>query len=69
VKAVQFGRQGVMTRELNRLQPFFGPAVAGMSKAVLNWKHNTKGAAFALAGLMGLRLMYWLAFSDEEWYY
>src|SRR5262249_39518542 len=39
---VPFGRQGVVTRELNKIQPFFGPAVAGLSRAVRTWRTNTK---------------------------
>src|SRR5205823_5024338 len=35
---VPFSRQGVITREVNKLVPFFGPAVSGMSKALRNWQ-------------------------------
>lgn len=63
-----FQRQGTLTRELNKIHPFFGPAVAGFSKQIRNWKDNTKMAAVGLAGVLGLRLVYWLKFHDEDWY-
>lgn len=65
---VPFGRQGVLTRELNRITPFFGPAVAGLSKSIRNWRTNPKGAAFAVAGMLGLRLLHWALFNDEDWF-
>lgn len=63
-----FSRLGTVTREVNKITPFFGPAIAGLSKQLRNWQSNPKGAAFALAGLLGLRLLHWLTYSDEEWY-
>ncbi len=65
---VPFERKGVVTTEINKLVPFFGPAVAGMSKALRNWQTNTRGAAIALGGYLTLRLMHWLANKDEDWY-
>lgn len=65
---VPFQRQGVLTRELNKITPFFGPAVAGLSKAIRNWKTNAKGAALGMTGLLGLRLVHWSMFHDEEWW-
>lgn len=65
---VPFGRQGVITRELNRIIPFFGPAVAGMSKSIRNWKDNPKGAATGLGAMLTLRAMHWLIVHDEDWY-
>jgi hypothetical protein len=65
---VPFNRQGTVTRQLNKVHPFFGPAVSGLAKAVRNWRENPKGAMIALGGLLSLRMMHWLAFSDEEWY-
>lgn len=63
-----FGRQGYVSRELNKIQPYFGPAVAGLSKMARNVRDNPKGAAMGLAAIASLRLMHWLAFSDEKWY-
>lgn len=65
---VPFSRQGVITREINKIVPFFGPAVAGMSKAMRNWRDNPRGALIALGGFLSLRLMYFQMFSDEKWY-
>lgn len=65
---VPFSRQGATTREINKIIPFFGPAVSGMSKAVRNWKENPAGASIAMGSLLTLRLMHWLAFRDEKWY-
>lgn len=65
---VDFGRSGVLTGEINKTTPFFGPAVSGIFKALKNWKVNTRGAAMALAGYLGLKLAHWLAYHDEEWY-
>lgn len=63
-----FSRQGIVTREVNKLVPFFGPAVSGMAKALRNWRTNTKGAAIALGGFLALKAMHWMAVSDEDWY-
>lgn len=63
-----FGRQGVLTRELNKIQPYFGPAIAGFSKAVRNLKDNPNGAGIGLAAMASLRVMHWLAFHQEDWY-
>lgn len=65
---VNFNRLGTVTREVNKITPFFGPAIAGLSKSVRNWKDNPKGAAFAMSGLLGARLLHWLLYSDEDWY-
>lgn len=65
---VPFGRQGVLTRELNKIQPYFGPAIAGASKAIRNLKDNPKGALMGLATIASLRALHWLAFKDEPWY-
>jgi hypothetical protein len=65
---VPFSRQGILTREINRIQPFFGPAVAGLSKAIRNWRTNTKAAGLAMAGYLGIKLLHWLTFHDEDWY-
>lgn len=63
-----FGRLGTVTREVNKITPFFGPAIAGLSKQLRNWKENPKGAAFALSGLLAARLIHWALYSDEDWY-
>lgn len=63
-----FNRQGILTRELNKIQPYFGPAIAGASKAVRNIRENPKGAAMGLAAIASLRVMHWLANKDEQWY-
>ena len=63
-----FGRQGSVTRQLNKIQPFFGPAVAGFAKAIRNWRDNPKGASYALAALIVARTIHWLAVSEEDWY-
>lgn len=65
---VNFNRLGTVTREVNKITPFFGPAIAGLSKSVRNWKENPKGAAFAMSGLLAARLLHWAMFSDEDWY-
>lgn len=65
---VPFGRQGVITREVNKIVPFFGPHIAGMSKYIRNFAENPARASIALAGLMGLALLHWLRFKDEPWY-
>lgn len=65
---VPFNRQGVATRQLNAIHPFFGPAVSGLSKSMRNWKTNTKGAAVAMGAFLGVRLLHWLYARDEEWY-
>lgn len=65
---VPFGRQGVLTRELNKIQPYFGPAIAGASKAIRNIRDNPKGALMGLATIAGLRLLHWATFKDEQWY-
>lgn len=65
---VNFGRQGTVTRQLNNIQPFFGPAVSGFSKAVRNWRDNWKGAAIGAGGILALRLAHWLAFGQEDWW-
>jgi hypothetical protein len=65
---VPFSRTGTIVKDLNKIHPFFGPSVAGLSKAIRNWRSNTKGAALALGGMLALRLMHWLAFKDEDWY-
>lgn len=63
-----FGRQGVLTRQVNQITPFFGPAVAGLSKSLRNFSTNPKGAYMALGAVMALRTLHWLMYSDEPWY-
>lgn len=63
-----FPRQGTVTREFNKITPFFGPAVAGVSKAIRNWKTNPKGALYALGLVAGLRALHWAMTKDEPWY-
>lgn len=63
-----FNRQGIVTREINKIVPFFGPAVAGVSKSLRNWKSNPKGAAIGLGAVLAMRLAHWLLASDEDWY-
>lgn len=63
-----FPRQGVVTRQFNQITPFFGPAVAGVSKAIRNWKTNPTGALYALGLVGALRAMHWLLVKDEPWY-
>lgn len=65
---VPFNQQGIVTRQINAVVPFFGPAVSGLSKAVRNWRVNAKGASFALGAYLTARLAQWLAFSDDQWY-
>jgi hypothetical protein len=65
---VPFSRQGYVTRAINGLVPFFGPAVSGTAKYIRNWRENGRGAAIALGALMAARLMHWAAVSDEDWY-
>lgn len=65
---VQFGRQGVVTQEVNKIIPFFGPAVAGLSKSIRNWRVNPKGAMIAMGGMLALKALHWLIFHDEDWY-
>lgn len=63
-----FPRQGVVTRQFNQITPFFGPAVAGVSKAIRNWKSNPSGALYALGLVGALRAVHWLLVKDEKWY-
>jgi hypothetical protein len=63
-----FPRQGVVTRQFNQITPFFGPAVAGVSKAIRNWKDNPRGALYALGLLAAARTLHWLLVRDEPWY-
>jgi len=63
-----FGRQGVNSREINKSALFFAAAVAGIGKQVRNIKNNPKLAALCIGLTMALRTMYWLLYSDEEWY-
>ncbi len=63
-----FPRQGTVTREFNKITPFFGPAVAGVSKAIRNWKTNPKGALYALGAVAALRALHWALVKDEPWY-
>lgn len=65
---VDFSRGGVLTGELNKIVPFFQPAIAGVNKAIRNIKSNPKGAAIALAGFLGAKLAHFLMFKDEDWY-
>jgi hypothetical protein len=65
---VPFNRQGVITREANRTAAFLGPAVAGLSKSVRNWKMNRKGAALALGAYLAARVLHWLAYKDDPEY-
>jgi len=65
---VDFGRGGILTNEINKITPFFRPAVNGLWKQLNNWQSNTKGAAIALAAYLGLKLTHWLANQDKEWW-
>jgi GNAT superfamily N-acetyltransferase len=65
---VPFSRQGYITREINKLVPFFGPAISGSAKWLRNWKANPKGAAVALSATLALTLLHWLRYKDEPWY-
>jgi hypothetical protein len=65
---VPFGRQGVVTRQMNQITPFFGPAVAGVSKALRQAKADPKRALMALGLLGSLRTLHWLMYHDEDWY-
>ena len=63
-----FPRLGVVAREANKIIPFLGPHIAGMSKYVRNWRTNPQGAMIGLGGLLATRLVHWLMVKDEEWY-
>lgn len=65
---VNFGLGGTYVNEINRIVPFFRPAVNGVWKEIHNWRHNTQGAAMALAAYLGARLAHWAMFSGEEWW-
>lgn len=65
---VPFKRQGVVTREANKSTPFLGAHFSGMSKELRNWKAAPQRAFAALATYVGLELLHWYTYKDEDWY-
>lgn len=63
-----FDKQGYVVREISKIMPFFGPAVAGSAKWISNWKTNPTGAAVGLGVYLTFRLIHWSMFHNEDWY-
>jgi len=63
-----FPRLGYATRDVNALIPFFGPTIAAIAKNVRSVRAHPLRAAFILAGLMGLKLLQWWRYKDDEDY-
>lgn len=77
---VDFSRQGVFTAAWNKIAPFFGAHVAGMSQEIRNWRQaaadmkegkfspKAKAMIGTLAAYVGLEVLHWWNNKDEEWY-
>lgn len=77
---VDFSRQGSVVHEWNKIAPFFGAHMAGMSQEVRNWNTAIRAAASgkvtpkvrAMAATtalyVGLELAHWWNLRHEDWY-
>lgn len=79
-RTTDFSRQGIDTREFNRIAPFFSPQIAGMSQEIRNWNkaagelkqgkfgRASKSMLGTLAMYLGFELMHWWRYKDDPWY-
>jgi len=76
-----FSKKGTWVEQWNKIDPFFGPHIAGMSQEASQWrkaasdikdgKYNTpvvKAAGGAIGTMLALEAAHWAAYKDEDWY-